>query len=345
MNSRHPQDDANKTMDRDAALWVWRCDQGLSAEHQDAFIDWMTADPRHAAAYDRHRANWKRLNGLSDWCPEHSGCPNPDLLAPARPRPVRWFSAGLAAMAALWLVVFGIQQGLAPKAPRLPNNPDPGNVTQELDDGSRLFSRGESDYKVQFGEWERRVILRTGEVYFQVAKDAARPFVVEAGTFEMLALGTAFKVNFTDGSLELLVEEGTVKMDARNEERRATGPEESERILAARQRAFIRLERPEADPRVEQLSELEVKNAMSWQHRNLYFNAQPLEEVVAEFNRLNQMQLTLEDPALASVKISGAMHSANIDGFIRLLEIGFGIGSQPVSRNSIQLYIKNPEVF
>ena len=54
------------------------------------------------------------------------------------------------------------------------------------------------------------------------------------------------------------------------------------------------------------------------------FNAAPLHDVVAEFNRRNRVQLRVADPALAAVRISAAFRSDNVEGFVRLLEAGFG---------------------
>jgi transmembrane sensor len=45
---------------------------------------------------------------------------------------------------------------------------------------------------------------------------------------------------------------------------------------------------------------------------------------VAAFNRRNAVQLVVIDPELAAVRVSASLRSDNVDGFVRLLEAGFG---------------------
>src|SRR5688572_20385465 len=104
--------DTPEKIEADAALWVMRLERELTASEQDEFLQWYMSDTRHPRELDRQMANWKRLNVLADWRPEHTAHPNRDLLAPrlaqgksATPgRP--WYlsvEAGLAAAAALIL--------------------------------------------------------------------------------------------------------------------------------------------------------------------------------------------------------------------------------------------------
>jgi transmembrane sensor len=99
-------------------------------------------------------------------------------------------------------------------------------------------------------------------------------------------------------------------------------------ILSARQRAVISLA-PEAPlPQIATLTPGEIERVLAWQHRMLDFTAAPLNEIVAEFNRRNAVQLVVLDPELASVRISAAIRSDNIDGFVRLLEMGFNVRAE-----------------
>lgn len=66
----------------DAAYrWLARRDRGLTPAEQDAYLDWLRADPRHQAALARVARSWSALDALAEWRPEHSATPNPDLLA------------------------------------------------------------------------------------------------------------------------------------------------------------------------------------------------------------------------------------------------------------------------
>jgi ferric-dicitrate binding protein FerR (iron transport regulator) len=84
-----------------------------------------------------------------------------------------------------------------------------------LPDGSRLWLSAASSvtYPVAFAREERRVKV-TGEVYFEVARDAARPFIVEAGAVSVEVLGTRFDIRAyaDDGHVSTALVEGSVRI-------------------------------------------------------------------------------------------------------------------------------------
>ena len=97
---KRPEPDSKQAQQRarQAADWLVRQDRGLSASEQDEFLSWLAADPRHGEWLALHRRLMRGFTALSDWRPEDSRAPNPDLLA--LPRRRRWL-APLAAAAAL----------------------------------------------------------------------------------------------------------------------------------------------------------------------------------------------------------------------------------------------------
>ena len=91
-------------------------------------------------------------------------------------------------------------------------------------------------------------------------------------------------------------------------------------------------------PKIATLTSGEIERVLAWQHRMLDFTAAPLAEVVAEFNRRNAVQLVIVDPALAAMTISASFRSDNVDGFVRLVEVGFGVRAQRSSAGEIRLH-------
>jgi transmembrane sensor len=67
------------------------------------------------------------------------------------------------------------------------------------------------------------------------------------------------------------------------------------------------------------------------------FQDQPLARIVEELNRLNQQQIVLMDEPIASLRFSGTIHSDNLDGFVRLLQMSFGAEVMPKGSSEIQL--------
>jgi transmembrane sensor len=332
----------------EARQWVAKTDRGLNASEIKAFNVWLAADSAHSDSYAKFSRLFKRLDTLDEWRPEHGNIPNPDLLAPSNIVRFKswWVGASLVGAAATVLLSFALFYSKT--APSDETNLSETEVAeigpQTLPDGSTLFPKDQAKFTVEYSETFRRVYLESGEVYFHVAKDPDRPFLVLARGVELRAVGTAFNVRLAPDSLELLVEEGRVALTPPADTptdpllENALAAESTENILGARQRAIVKFDNATLPPQVDSLSNTEIKRVIAWQHRKLHFQSRPMDEVLDEFNRLNDTQLILDDPNLAAIEISGTMHSKNIQGFTRLLDIGFGIKSKEISEGTILLY-------
>lgn len=322
-----PHDDSSaptplRAIDDAAATWVSRRDRGLTPSEQDEFFHWLAADPRHGERLARHQRGWSQLAHLAQWRPEHGAEPNADLLAPpARPpqrsrKILRWLApVTLAAAASVALVFFVSRDSSAPAPTAVAA--EPGYRQQVLDDGTLVELNRGAQLTVAFTPAERRVQLTHGEALFTVAKNPARPFVVEAGGVTVRALGTAFNVRLGPAEVDVLVTEGRVQLD-RPAQPLATPP-----LVVAGQRAVV----PLADraPVTTAVSRAEIDRALAWQPKLLEFASTPLAEVAAEFNRHNRIQLVVADDALRALPIGTSFRSDNVDGFVRLLEASFGV--------------------
>lgn len=80
-----------------------------------------------------------------------------------------------------------------------------------LSDGSKVWLNAGSSltYPVAFTTNERKVEL-TGEGYFEVAKDAAKPFIVHTGNQQVKVLGTQFDINAYGDNIKTTLLEGKV---------------------------------------------------------------------------------------------------------------------------------------
>jgi len=323
----------------EAAAWVWRLDRGLSATEQDAFFDWLAADPRHAALLKQQRSDWKRLDQLSAWRPEHSSRPNPDLLAPkpkVRMHRFVWGAIAAAAAIAFGLLVF--QKSVAPTTTPVSSaiaeaKPEIRNL---LDDGSTIKLKAGAEVKVLYSPRERRVRLEQGEAFFMVAKDPSRPFVVEVEGVDVSAIGTAFNVRLDGEAVEVLVAEGIVQVGSPSV--RGTPPElRKEPRLVARERAIIPLDSRESAPQIAVLSRAEIQRVLAWQHGMMTFSEKPLSDIIEELNRINDTQLTIVDPSLARERFSGTFLSSNVEGFVSVLRNGYGVVATPQGGSEILL--------
>lgn len=314
-----PRPDDWAALDDLAARWVARRDRGLTPAEQDEFLQWLAADPRHGERLARHQRGWNELARLSLWRPEHAAEPNPDVLAPprrSRTPILRWVAPVTLAAAAAIAVGFLVLRSPTASIPDTVAA-EPGYRQQVLDDGSLVELNRGARLTVAYAPAERRVRLAQGEALFTVAKDATRPFVVEAGGVTIRALGTAFTVRLGSAAVEVLVTEGRVELN------RPTAPLAAAPQVEAGQRVSIPFAGPPA-PTVTVTPE-EIERTLAWQPRLLEFASTPLAEVAVAFNRRNRVQLVVADEALRSLPIGASFRSDNLDGFVRLLETSFGV--------------------
>ena len=191
-------------------------------------------------------------------------------------------------------------------------------TTVPLADGSKLVLNTDSLIRINLDASSRRIILDRGEVFFDVSKDAARPFIVEVADKRVIAVGTRFSVRRDHDDIRVLVIEGRVRI-----ERRGMAPSAETQIAAGSEartaKTAILIDRPEPT-RVEQL--------LSWRTGYLLFRDTPLTDAVADFNRYSTRKIVIGDPAIAGIRIGGNFRSGDSDAFIWLLQNGFPINVQ-----------------
>jgi ferric-dicitrate binding protein FerR (iron transport regulator) len=100
----------------------------------------------------------------------------------------------------------------------------------ELSDGTKIWLNSESEltYPSHFDE-DQRIVTLKGEAFFDVAKDANHPFIVEVDGVNVEVLGTSFNITAYDtdasiattlvtGSVKLVPEEGSTEIIKPNEQ-------------------------------------------------------------------------------------------------------------------------------
>ncbi|MCL7988158.1 FecR domain-containing protein [Sphingobacterium sp. lm-10] len=98
-----------------------------------------------------------------------------------------------------------------------------------LPDGTKVWLNAMSQlhFPAQFPQNERRVVLE-GEGYFEVAKDAEKPFYVEASGTSIRVLGTHFNVNSYRGRTRATLIEGSVEVHSGDQLARLLPGEEAD---------------------------------------------------------------------------------------------------------------------
>lgn len=205
---------------------------------------------------------------------------------------------------------------------------------QRLSDGTIVDLQEGAVFEEASSADLRRVVLRQGTAHFQVVKDPARPFVVEADGLRVRAVGTAFTVAIANSGVEVLVTEGKVAVGP---SRMASAPM-AEATAGAGE--CVRLAPGTAVASrltVESVPAAELAERMAWRLPRLRFADAPLAEAVALINRHNRRQLVIEDESLRELQISGVLRADNQAAFLEALRMNFGIEAVPAGDREIRL--------
>ena len=202
--------------------------------------------------------------------------------------------------------------------------------TVVLSDGSRVQLNTGSTIEVAMTRAARKIRLVRGEALFEVAHNKARPFLVDAGTAQLRAVGTAFNVRIRDEVVELTVTEGVVAVTSGGKAVRgvAAAPH-----IGAGGGAVIR---PGAVAPT-QLDQAEMRQRAAWREGVIELDGETLAQAVEEFNRYRAAPIILGDARLATIRVGGRFEVHEADKFILALETGFPIRAIPASDGSLLL--------
>ncbi|MBC7369209.1 MAG: FecR domain-containing protein [Undibacterium sp.] len=333
MSSNPPTPDpmpSPEVIEAAAAAWLSLRDRGLSAAETAEFVRWLQQDPQHAAVFAELDSVWKNFDRLGAVAAPTTAAADADALAPRprvrRPPALAWGAAALAAAALVTLAL------VTTRAPRHTAETAVGAFEKfDLPDGSVAQLNTDSAIDTDFTPTERRVRIVRGEVFFTVTKNPARPFIVTAGAVAVRAVGTAFNVRRRDTAVEVLVTEGRVRVDDSHLGQSllpAPAASAEAPLLIAGERALVAERAAGSAPELATVAKVDpsaIQRALAWQERRLEFDATPLAEVIAEFNRYNRRRLVIADPALTGKRFSGTFRADSVEPFVRLLEEDFRV--------------------
>jgi len=175
-----------------------------------------------------------------------------------------------------------------------------------LADGSRVAMDAATSFDIAFTDGERRIRVRGGQVYVEVAPDAARPFIVAAGKGEVRALGTAFNVRTDDDATDVSVTEHKV---------RVTYAEGASVDVGEGEGVFYGAEAGLGVPR-----KVDAESATAWRRGEIAFDNRPLGDVAAEMRRYRRGAVVFTDDELKTLPVTGLFATHDTDAFFAVLE-------------------------
>lgn len=285
----------------DASHWHVTLQAGdVSDDQLQEWARWMEASPEHAKAFDNIALLWEAAGAL----PDDAALPPPPAAARERVRAPRRWPWALAAMLALTVAAHLLLPGPGDERDaRTLATAIAERRELTLDDGSRLELDAATEIAVRYDARRREVVLSRGRVFFDVARDTDRPFVVQAGGTSSQVLGTRFAVGLRrDGSVAVTVGEGRVRVAS------AAGLQQE---LGRDQQVEYRPGHGLGAPR-----ETNANLATAWRSGTVVYQSEPLDRVIDDLNRYSHLPVRLEDPSLAAVEVTGLWRLANIDAWI-----------------------------
>jgi transmembrane sensor len=283
----------------EAASWCARLNnRSVSTAELEEFYAWRR-EPANAAAYAEAEGAWRAARALG------SESDIGDALAEVLGRPVTprpwwrgWrFQLGLA-VSGLVACLLGVWMATKPLV--LETGVGEQRLVR-LADGSRVRLDTHSRIEIRLRSGQRDVLLARGQAFFEVAKDAARPFLVSADGSSVRALGTRFGVRTDSGSVSVVLDEGSV---------RVAGRDSGTAMLRPGQMVVV------GGGRVAAPVAADVEAMTSWTAGRLVFRDTPLVAAIAEMNRYSNAPIVL-DPARAGVlRVNGVFDTGNSESFV-----------------------------
>lgn len=200
--------------------------------------------------------------------------------------------------------------------------PRGGEFGVTLEDGSKVWLNAESElrYPVCFIGKTRTVYL-SGEAYFEVKRDAGRPFIVNVDEAQVKVYGTRFNVNNrVAGKVETVLVEGSVGITGRGEEVR----------LAPDQKALY--DKASGTITVEKV---DVTSYVAWKEGNFVFSNEPLENIMDKLVLWYDFEVFYASERVRGIRLSGdMMRYKNVEDlfyyFERIADVKFSVKGRTV---------------
>jgi ferric-dicitrate binding protein FerR (iron transport regulator) len=250
---------------------------------------------------------WEKLNGRIE--------ADTPVITMRRPSFFQTFSR----IAAMVVIVAGIGWLLfevgAPGRVTVASAADEKNIELLLADGSKIYLNRASKltYPKEFGRNNRKVSLR-GEAFFDIAPDASRPFIIDAGKASVRVLGTSFNVMTDNGhnQVEVYVSSGKVTLTSND----GSGS--------------VTLE-PEYVGKVSETGSSQELNTnvnyLSWHTDLLVYDGERLEVVFEDLKRTFAIEIRAGDPAINDFRLTSPFEHQPHDTIIKLICTTFNLRS------------------
>ncbi len=323
--------DQQDIIDEEAARWVVLLSGGsVRDEDRDLLQGWLSADPRHRAAFTEARQTWAEFGAMGELRRTADG-----TRAQRQPLPVGYdrraarsgSATAVVALAACLVVAVATAfflYGDPAVLLRADYRTAPGESrTVQLSDGSVVDLGSGSAIALHFSDRERRIELLSGRAYFTASPRTGpetRPFVVASSVGTATALGTQFSVDRIDDAVEVAVAEHSVAVDLDDGKTRAS--------VVLNEGQAVRYGPEGGMSRVETR---DIAQTTAWRRGKIIFSDVPLSHVIAELNRYRRGRIVIASDRLAGLKVSGVFDTNDLSSALGRIvsELDLSMSSVP----------------
>ena len=193
-----------------------------------------------------------------------------------------------------------------------------------LSDGTRVWMNADSriEFPEQFSGRERRIKLK-GEAYFEVAKDAQHPFIVETEYFQTNVLGTTFNIKaYSEKDANIVLIEGSVRVTDKTRQEMLLKP--GQQMAVVNNRFIVR--------------DVDTYPYTQWREGFFYFEDQTLFEIMQTLGRWYNVSIAFDAPEKMNLRLHFvAERSKNVEEAVRNLN---AIGQIQVDYNDRTITIR-----
>lgn len=339
-------------IDTTAMDWLLTLEEGdISHKERAAFNAWLGANTRHSEAFERVTALWGEFDQakvLADYAVSDE---NTALIAEDIRTNTRWghFHPGaLAKYAASFAMIVGL--GFMMLQYSFLDAPHPQGSYQTavgeqktiaLPDGSTIELNTDSRVEYTFTDISREIRLISGEAFFDVASNKAKPFSVLTNNGSVTAIGTAFTVRVLEKKLNVLVSEGRVALSLlpTSKDGNQLYPEnisETPEVIELIEGQSTIVENGTQQV-IQDVDAERMIEKLSWRQGVLAFSGSPLSEVVADVSRYTDVEIIVKDEALRTMPVTGYFGIGEVEEMIEALELMAGIKVEYPSKGQIYL--------
>jgi len=217
-----------------------------------------------------------------------------------------------------------------------------------LEDGSYIYLNTLSEIEVDFSFGYRNISLKRGEAIFKVAHDTNRPFRVWVKDVMIQAIGTEFNVRRKNDAVELMVIAGKVALlkdllpeDYNNIDFLNLNTQSADSTLGTELFTVGQGVSIDSSGQSKTNFSADLKKRTSWIAQQLIFSEDSLTDVIIEFNRYNNVQISLDDNVTENLPITGVFNAHDPNSLLDFLQNSGKFEVRTISHNRVMIFYVN----